>query len=65
MKKNGLECVVYGYEAEPSYLSFSKIAYLFGVIYQMVAPGFVKSTIFAFGKMNKNIASLRKHIPSD
>jgi len=56
MKKNGLERVVYGYEAEPSYLSFSKIAYFFGVIHQRLAPGFMKPAIFAFGKMNKQNA---------
>ena len=55
MKKNGLECVVYGYESEPSYLSFSKIAYFFGVMHQRFALGFIKSSIFAFGKMKKEI----------
>jgi len=53
MKKNDFECVVYGYEAEPSYLSFSKIAYFFGVVHQRVAPGFIKPAIFAFGKSRK------------
>jgi SAM-dependent methyltransferase len=38
MKKNDIEGVVYGYEAEPYYLSFSKIAYFFGVIHQRFAP---------------------------
>ena len=56
MEKNGLECVVYGYEAEPYYLSFSKIAYFFGVLHQRFAPRFMKSAIFAFGKMKKDIA---------
>jgi len=55
MKMNGLECVVYGYEAEPSYLSFSTIAYFLGVIHQKFAPGFLKPAIFAFGKMKKEI----------
>ncbi len=55
MKKNGLECVVYGYEAEPSYLSFSKIAYLSGVMHQRFAPEFIKPAIFAFGKMKKGL----------
>lgn len=56
MEKSGLECVVYGYEAEPYYLSYSKIVYFFGVLHQRFAPGFMKSAIFAFGKMNKGIA---------
>jgi len=53
MKKNGLEGVVYGYEAEPSYLSFSTITYFFGVLHQRFAPGFIKPALFAFGKMKK------------
>jgi len=42
--------VVYGYEAEPSYLSFSKVAYYFGVLHQKIAPNFLKATVIAFGK---------------
>lgn len=53
MIKNGLECVVYGYESEPSYLSFSKIAYYLGVVHQKFAPRFLKPVMFAFGKMCK------------
>jgi len=53
MKMNDLECAVYGYEAEPSYLSFSTIAYFFGVMHQRYAPGIIKPVIFAFGKMQK------------
>jgi SAM-dependent methyltransferase len=53
MKKNSFKCVAYGYEAEPSYLSFSTIVYFFGVMHQRFAPGFIKPVIFAFGKMRK------------
>jgi hypothetical protein len=56
MKKNGFECVVYGYEAEPSYLSFSTVAYGMGVLHQRFAPAFLKPAIFAFGKIHKNIS---------
>jgi len=56
MEKNGFKCVVYGYEAEPSYLSFSTIAYFFGVLHQRFAPGFLEPAIFAFGKIKKGIA---------
>jgi len=56
MRRNGFECVVYGYEAEPSYLSFSKIAYFWGVLHQKVSPGFMKPVIFAFGKIKKDIS---------
>jgi SAM-dependent methyltransferase len=55
MEKNGMESVVYGHEAEPSYLSFSKIAYFLGVIYQRFSPKFIKSELFAFGKIKKEI----------
>ncbi len=55
MKKTGFECVVYGYEAEPSYLSFSKSAYFLGVLHQRFAPGFLKPAIFAFGRIEKDI----------
>lgn len=57
MKKCGFdECVVYGYEAEPSYLSFSQLAYFLGVLHQKFAPSFLKPALFAFGKIKKNIA---------
>ena len=42
--------LVYGYEPEPGYLNFSGIAYGLGVAYQKFVPGFVKTTIFAFGE---------------
>lgn len=47
---------VYGYEAEPAYLSFSKLSYKAGVWYQRLAPGFLKTTIFAFGKKQAGLA---------
>ncbi|MGD0887276.1 MAG: class I SAM-dependent methyltransferase [Thermodesulfovibrionales bacterium] len=50
MDKYGFDSVVYGYEAEPSYLSCSKLAYFFGVLHQRYAPSFCRATIFAFGK---------------
>jgi len=56
MKKNGFDCIAYGYEAEPSYLSFSKIAYFLGVLHQRFAPGFLKPAIFAFGKIKKDVS---------
>jgi SAM-dependent methyltransferase len=40
--------VVYGYEAEPSYLHFAKLAYAIGVFHQKFAPGFLRPAIFAF-----------------
>lgn len=46
----GFDAVVYGYEAEPSYLGFSTIAYSFGVWHQRYAPRAMKLALFAFGR---------------
>ena len=56
MKKHGFDCVVYGYESEPAYLSFSKFTYWLGVLHRRFAPAVLKPAIFAFGKIEKNIA---------
>ena len=53
MDQQGFDSVVYGYEPEPNYLSFSKFAYRLGALHQRFAPGFLKPTIFAFGKLIK------------
>lgn len=50
MIKFGFDHCVYGYQAEPGYLSFSKLLYWLGTIHQKFAPGYIKSIIFAFGK---------------
>jgi SAM-dependent methyltransferase len=54
MESHGFDHVVYGYEAEPSYLSFSSVAYWAGVIHQRFAPKLMKPAIFAFGKLAKD-----------
>lgn len=56
LNKYGFESVVYGYEAEPSYLSFSKGVYRLGVLHQRFAPQFLKPVIFAFGRLSKATA---------
>jgi SAM-dependent methyltransferase len=48
--QQGFAAVVYGYEAEPSYLSFSKAAYALGVLHQKAAPGIFKAALFGFGR---------------
>jgi SAM-dependent methyltransferase len=48
--KYGFEGYVFRHEAEPSYLSFSRHAYLLGVIHQRFALNMFKSMIFAFGQ---------------
>lgn len=54
MKDSGFGCVVYGHDAEPTYLSFSKIAYFLGVLHQRFAPRFMKPSLFAFGRISKD-----------
>jgi SAM-dependent methyltransferase len=49
-RKHGFDAAVYGYEAEPSYLSFSKIAYALGVLHQKFAPNALKVSLVAFGR---------------
>lgn len=50
LSKYGFDHCVYGYEAEPTYLSFSRFLYLLGVIHQRFAPDMFKVGIFAFGR---------------
>ena len=51
MSGHGFRSVVYSHTAEPSYLSFSKLAYALGVAHQKFAPSFLRLTIFAFGQL--------------
>lgn len=50
MKKLGFDSYVYGHEAEPSYLLFSRFFYFLGVLHQRFAPNLIKVTLFAFGR---------------
>ena len=50
---HGFDAVVYGHEAEPSYLGFSSLVYRLGVMYQRWSPGFLRTAIFAFGQFRK------------
>jgi SAM-dependent methyltransferase len=49
LKEYNFDAYVYGYEAEPSYLSFSRISYALGVWHQRFAPNAAKITLFGFG----------------
>ena len=55
LNKYGFDRCVYGYEAEPSYLSFSRFFYLLGVIHQRFIPNVFKAAIFAFGKKKTRV----------
>jgi SAM-dependent methyltransferase len=46
----GFEHTVYGYEAEPSYLSFNRMAYFLGVLSQRFTPAMFKVGIHAFAR---------------
>jgi len=50
LRKYGFDACVFGYEAEPSYLSFCRFLYAVGVIHQRFAPDALKVGIFAFGR---------------
>lgn len=60
MKDHGFDAVVCGHEAEPSYLSFSGIAYALGVLHQRISPRFFKPTLFAFGKKGESVSCAEK-----
>jgi SAM-dependent methyltransferase len=47
---NGFDCVVYGFEAEPSYLTFSPRAYALGAIWQKWSPALLRNALFVFAK---------------
>ena len=46
----GFDGCVYSYEAEPSYLSFSRFFYAMGVLHQRLAPRAFKPVLFVFGR---------------
>ncbi|HUT53009.1 MAG TPA: class I SAM-dependent methyltransferase [bacterium] len=50
LRAHGFDACVYGYEAEPKYLSFSRAAFFLGVLHQRYAPRFLKLGIFAFAE---------------
>jgi SAM-dependent methyltransferase len=54
LAKYGFKCHVYGYDAEPSYLSFSRFFYFLGVLHQRYAPEVLKVGIHAFGRKPAN-----------
>ena len=55
LAKYGFDAVVYGYEAEPSYLSFSKLFYRLGVAHQRHAPSVFKLALFAYGTKRRSV----------
>jgi SAM-dependent methyltransferase len=49
-RQHGFRGYVFGYEAEPVYLSFSRLLYRLGTLHQRLAPQSFKLAIFAFGR---------------
>jgi SAM-dependent methyltransferase len=56
LDRYGFEHVVYGYEAEPSYLQFSAFAYALGAFHQRFAPGFLRPVLHGFARLRKSAA---------
>lgn len=50
LRGNGFAPVVYGFESEPRYLAFSRLAYRLGVWHQKLAPELFRPTLFAFAR---------------
>lgn len=50
LNKHGFDSTVYTIESEPAYLSFSRVFYHLGYLYQKWAPDMFRNVIFAFGK---------------
>jgi SAM-dependent methyltransferase len=57
LNQYGFDHYTYGYEAEPSYLSFSRFLYWIGVMHQRFSPGLFKLAIFAFAKKKGEAAN--------
>jgi SAM-dependent methyltransferase len=53
LERHGFEGVAYGYEAEPSYLEFSRFAYRIGVLHQRLAPKLLRPALLAFARAIK------------
>jgi SAM-dependent methyltransferase len=53
LSRYGFDHVTYGHEAAPSYLSFSRLAYMLGVVHQRLAPSFARAAIFSFAQVSK------------
>jgi SAM-dependent methyltransferase len=44
------DVVVYGYDPEPAYLSFSDLTYRFGLLLHRLAPSALRTTLFAYAR---------------
>jgi SAM-dependent methyltransferase len=51
LAQQGFAHVVYGIAPEPSYLSFSRLAYRLGALFHRYLPGFFRPVLLAFAKL--------------
>jgi len=54
LKQAGMEGIVYGYEAEPSYLQFSALAYALGKYLHIFTPSVLRTCLFVFARKPGN-----------
>ena len=48
--RHGFEAAVYGFDAGPGYLAFSRLAYAIGYLHQQIAPSLIRPIIMAFAR---------------
>ncbi len=53
LKQAGLEGIAYGYEAEPSYLQFSALAYVLGKYLHALTPSILRTCLFIFARKSE------------
>ncbi len=53
LRAQDFDPAVFGFPVEPSYLSFGRVPYILGTLYQKLAPGFLQPVIFGFARLSK------------
>jgi hypothetical protein len=53
LERHGFEGCVYGWEAEPGYLSFSGLTYWLGTLHAKLAPESIQLALFGFARKVK------------
>lgn len=48
--RNGFQAAVFGFDAGPGYLTFSRLAYAIGYLHQQIAPSLIRPIIMAFAR---------------
>ena len=58
LSKYGFDHYVYAYDAEPSYLAFSRLAFALGVFVRRLTPGAFRTALFGFGRRRLAASSI-------